>query len=196
MDHDRRCKMTRPPFMDSQGLFSIVYHPQQSCGTPAVVALLGPRRRSYDRSGLRRMASEVLAWLIFFFVVFSGSPALACPSCVSDDPITLYSWEQWKVYTGFARTDEFKFMDSRGQETREITLDARNTTTISVGHTISARSFVTLTAPYIVNKKGKALGQTKTKSEPYGHLVCILSQSRCHSTPPSHTNSPKISPPS
>ena len=39
-------------------------------------------------------------------------------------------------------------------------------------------------------------GLGKTKSEPYGHLVCTLSQSRCHSTPPSHTNSPKISPPS
>jgi hypothetical protein len=154
MDHDRRCKVTRPPFVDSQALFPVVNHPQRPCGTGEVVALLGPWRRTCDLSGARRMASEVLARVVFFFVVFSGSPALACPSCVSDDPITLYSWEQWKVYTGFARTEEFKFMDSRGQETREITLDASNTTTISVGHTISSRSFVTLTAPYIVNKKG------------------------------------------
>ena len=40
-----------------------------------------------------------------------------------------------------------------------------------------------------------ALGKTKTISAPSGHLVSTLSQSRCHSTPPAHENSPKISSP-
>ena len=42
--------------------------------------------------------------------------------------------------------------------------------------------------------KLEGLGKIKTKSELYGHLVCTLSQSRCHATPPALTNSPKISP--
>ena len=42
---------------------------------------------------------------------------------------------------------------------------------------------------------GKALGKIKTKSEPYGHLVCTLSQSRCQSTLAPPATAAKISAP-
>ena len=84
-----------------------------------------------------------------------SSRALACASCGSggDDPLILYPWESFKIYAGFARSSGFTLLDTAGRESFQLAPDARNTTTISVGHTFSNRLFSTVTAPYIVNKR-------------------------------------------
>ena len=101
------------------------------------------------------MSRGVLNSLIIVAGILRGAGAFACASCGSggDDPLILYPSERWKVYAGFSRTDDFTPLDADGQEGRALAPDTRNTTTISVGHTFSNRTFATVTAPYIVNKR-------------------------------------------
>lgn len=95
--------------------------------------------------------------MIFFLLLFLSfnNRSFACASCGSggDDPMILYPWEDLKVYAGFARTSGFTLIDGAGREGMQLAPDTRNTTTISVGRTLSNRFFATLTAPYIVNKR-------------------------------------------
>lgn len=100
--------------------------------------------------------SRQFSILAFSALVMGASDLLACASCGSggDDPLILYPWEKWKVYAGFGLTNDFTPIDAYGEKGRELAPDARNTTTVSFGKTFSHRSFATVTAPYIVNKRG------------------------------------------
>jgi hypothetical protein len=100
------------------------------------------------------MVRLVVAGIVMLLSLISPR-ALACASCGSggDDPLILYPWENFKIYAGFARSEGFTLLDTAGRESFQLAPDARNTTTISVGHTFSNRLFSTLTAPYIVNKR-------------------------------------------
>jgi len=102
------------------------------------------------------MLKMVIKICLFLTIVLQSSKSMACASCGSggDDPLILYPWEQWKIYTGLGRTSAFTPIDAAGRSGRELSPDARNTTTVSMGKTLSNRSFVTVTAPYIVNKRG------------------------------------------
>lgn len=95
--------------------------------------------------------------VIFVGLALPVDPALACASCGSggDDPLILYPWEKWKVYAGFSLANDFVPIDAEGNPGRELAPDSRNVTTVSVGHSFSTRSFATVTAPYIVNKRGE-----------------------------------------
>jgi hypothetical protein len=99
-----------------------------------------------------RMISQVL----IFGLAFTTTEVWACASCGSggDDPLILYPWEPWKVYAGFAKTDGFAPINAAGDLSREIGPESRNTTTVSLGHSFNHRSFATVTAPYIVNRRG------------------------------------------
>ena len=99
-----------------------------------------------------------LLWNIIVFctvMLLASGRALACASCGSggDDPLILYPWESLKVYVGFSRSEGFVPVDAAGKDGSQLAPDARNTTTISMGHTFSDRVFATVTAPYIVNKR-------------------------------------------
>jgi len=102
------------------------------------------------------MTRPVMKWMLAGAVFCHGAKLLACASCGSggDDPLILYPWENWKVYTGFARSDDFVNIDQNGNESLGFVPDTRNTTTVSFGHSFTNRSFATVTAPYIVNKRG------------------------------------------
>jgi hypothetical protein len=99
------------------------------------------------------LKNGLIALLITFL---DGSAILACASCGSggDDPLILYPWEKWKAYTGFAHTSDFTPIDVWGKIGSELAPDSKNTTTVSLGRSFSNRSFATVTAPYIVNKRG------------------------------------------
>jgi hypothetical protein len=94
--------------------------------------------------------------LLVSAMLLAATDVLACASCGSggDDPLMLYPWETWKVYAGFAKTDGFTPINASGDIGREFGPEARNTTTVSLGHSFSHRTFATLTAPYIVNRRG------------------------------------------
>ncbi len=89
--------------------------------------------------------------------ILSSVPVYACASCGSggDDPLILYPWEKWKAYTGFSHTDEFVPITVNGQAGNEFGPQVRDTTTVSLGHSFSNRGFATVTAPFIVNKRGQ-----------------------------------------
>jgi hypothetical protein len=101
------------------------------------------------------MLNLVIKVCLLLTLVLQSTKSMACASCGSggDDPLILYPWEQWKIYTGLGRTSAFTPIDAAGRPGRELSPDARNTTTVSVGKSLSNRSFVTVTAPYIVNKR-------------------------------------------
>ena len=94
--------------------------------------------------------------LLFTAMMLGASDAWACASCGSggDDPLILYPWEQWKIYTGFAKTDDFTPINAAGDTSREMGPQSRNTTTVSFGRSFNHRTFATVTAPYIVNRRG------------------------------------------
>jgi hypothetical protein len=100
------------------------------------------------------MMQRIVISFVFFVSLFSET-SLACASCGSggDDPLILYPSERWKIYAGFARSEGFTLLDVSGRESVQFAPDARNTTTVSLGHSFSSRLFSTLTAPYIVNKR-------------------------------------------
>ena len=93
--------------------------------------------------------------LTLMLIASVGEKALACASCGSggDDPLILYPWESWKVYAGFARSEGFTLINADGRVGEQLSPDARNSTTISVGRNFSNRLFATITAPYIVNRR-------------------------------------------
>lgn len=101
------------------------------------------------------MLGRSLKLLLAIYLLALSEASFACASCGSggDDPLILYPWENWKIYAGFARTEGFVLIDGSGREGFQLAPDTRNTTTLSVGHTFSNRLFVTVTAPYIVNKR-------------------------------------------
>lgn len=84
-----------------------------------------------------------------------GAEVLACINCVSDDPLNARVGGNWMAYAGFSQTTDFSLMNSNGESVDQIGLDSRNTTTVALGHALSSDAFVTLTAPYLVNKKGQ-----------------------------------------
>ena len=83
-----------------------------------------------------------------------GAEVLACTNCVSDDPLSESSGGNWRVYAGFSRTTDFSLRNSNGEDVDQFGLESRNTTTVALGHALSSDAFVTLTAPYLVNRKG------------------------------------------
>jgi hypothetical protein len=106
----------------------------------------------YTERALLKTVSKII---LLSILVLPSARTFACASCGSggDDPLILYPWETFKIYTGFARTSAFTPIDAAGRSGRELSPDVRNTTTVSMGKTLSNRSFVTVTAPYIVNKR-------------------------------------------
>ncbi len=96
-------------------------------------------------------------YLILSGMMIAATDVLACASCGSggDDPLILYPWETWKVYTGFSKTADFTPINAAGETSREIGIESRNTTTVSFGHSFNHRSFATVTAPYFVNRRGE-----------------------------------------
>ncbi len=96
--------------------------------------------------------------MLLVFALASGERALACASCGSggDDPLILYPWERWKIYTGFSHTNDFIPIDINGNPGGEFGPETKDTTLVSLGHSFSNRSFATISAPYILNKRGPA----------------------------------------
>ncbi|MCX6118637.1 MAG: hypothetical protein NT027_13935 [Proteobacteria bacterium] len=92
--------------------------------------------------------------LVTYLSLFNSS-VYACASCGSggDDPLILFPWETWKAHLGFARVSDFELIDQKGETGYEFGPESRNTTIVSFGRAITNRSFVTLTAPYIVNQR-------------------------------------------
>lgn len=84
-----------------------------------------------------------------------GNVILACASCGSggDDPLILYPWERWKIYTGFSHSANFVPVDVNGKLGGEFGPHTRDTTTVSLGHSFSNRMFATVSAPFIANKR-------------------------------------------
>lgn len=82
--------------------------------------------------------------------------ASACASCGSggDDPLILYPYEQWKVYSSVGVTQGFTPVDAEGIDGKEAAVEERTTTTVSMGGRLSLRSFVTVTIPHVINRRG------------------------------------------
>jgi len=107
--------------------------------------------------GWKSLRISAAAAMMAAGILTHATRAFSCASCGSggDDPLILYPWENWKVYTGFSKTDDFTPINSAGEVSREMGPQVRNTTTVSFGHTFSRRTFATVTAPYIVNRRDK-----------------------------------------
>jgi hypothetical protein len=99
---------------------------------------------------------------VLILLVILGSNSLltphawACASCGSggDDPLILYPSEQWKIYSGVGLTQGFRPVDAQGRYGKETAVEQRQTTTLSVGGRLSLRSFVTVTIPHVINRRG------------------------------------------
>lgn len=81
--------------------------------------------------------------------------SLACASCGSggDEPMILYPNESAKAYLGVTHASGFRTVGVEGDYTEAAGPESKDTVTISLGKSLTRRSFITAAFPYARNER-------------------------------------------